>query len=227
MRKILLGLLFAAAAHAAEPGAPGSVAGRVTIAGLAPKLPTLPVTKDPKLCGVNKPDEALVIGVGGGIRNAVVWLADVPAPLNLAKRAVRLELQACRYEPHVAVAMTGSTLEVVDGDSVLHHPKAQVGDEKQWDFAMPIKGYVVPRPLPTPQVIKISCEAHPWMRAWVVVLPTAASAITDEQGNYTLQGVPPGKHKLKLWHERLGEREEDIEVPPGEAVQKDISLTPK
>jgi hypothetical protein len=230
MRLFVLALLFAAAAHAdtaAPAGGPGKVIGRVTIAGLAPKLPTLPVTKDPRICGVNKPDEALVIGVGGGIKNAVVWLADMPAPMNLTKRNVRLEQQACRFEPHVAVALAGASVDVFNDDPVLHHPKATVGDEKQWDFPMPIKGYTVPRPLPKPEVIKVSCESHPWMKAYVVVLSSPASAVTDDTGNFSIEGVPPGKHKLKLWHERLGEREEEIDVPAGDTLQKDISLTPK
>src|SRR5687768_5836731 len=47
---------------AAPSGSAGKVSGKVTIAGLAPKLAPLPVTKDTKICGVNKADEALVIG---------------------------------------------------------------------------------------------------------------------------------------------------------------------
>ena len=228
MRLLVLGLCCASfAARAADAPATGKITGRVIIAGLAPKLPTLPVTKDNKICGVNKPDEALVIGTGGGIRNAVLWLSDVPAPKGGAAEKYRLEAQTCRYEPHVVIARAGATLEVVDGDPVLHHPHAEVGEEKQWSFPMPIKGYAVPRPLPKAEVVRIGCEAHPWMRAWVVVIDSGVTGLSDELGAFTLSGVPPGKHKLKLWHERLGEREEDVEVAAGETLQKDVTLSPK
>jgi hypothetical protein len=224
---VLCAALAAGADPAAAPAATGRVTGRITIAGLAPKLPTLPVTKDTKLCGINKPDEALVIGTGGGIRSAVLWIADLPAPKDAHPKA-RLEMQQCRYEPHVLVVPVGAALDVTNTDALLHHPDAKVGEDKQWDFPMPIKGYSVPRgPLAKADVIKVSCDAHPWMRAWIVVLDSAASAVSDETGSYTISGVPAGKHKLKLWHERLGEREEDIDVPAGETATKDISLTPR
>src|SRR5436853_454979 len=86
-------VLDAAAANAADaPSGAGKVTGKVTIAGLAPKLAPLPVTRDTKICGVNKPDEALVIGTGGGIKNAVLWVAGAPAAKEPPK-AVKLEQQ--------------------------------------------------------------------------------------------------------------------------------------
>ena len=192
MRLLVLGLCCASfAARAADAPATGKITGRVIIAGLAPKLPTLPVTKDNKICGVNKPDEALVIGTGGGIRNAVLWLSDVPAPKGGAAEKYRLEAQTCRYEPHVVIARAGATLEVVDGDPVLHHPHAEVGEEKQWSFPMPIKGYAVPRPLPKAEVVRIGCEAHPWMRAWVVV-PEAFHDDADAHSALPLGESTPG-----------------------------------
>jgi hypothetical protein len=227
-------LLSAAAALAADkppaadkPAATGQVSGKVTIAGLAPKLPPLPVTKDTKICGVNKPDEALVIGTGGGIKNAIIWIANGPAPKDPAQARVKLEQQGCRFEPHVAVVPMGGVLEVINADPVLHHPKAQRGEETVWDFPMPLKGHVVPKRLEKAETLRVSCEAHPWMKAVVQVLDTSAFAITDDQGHFTISGVPVGKQKLKLWHERLGEREETIEVSAGETATRDITLAPR
>ena len=64
-------VLLAAAADPAAPGGvsgaavePGKLAGKVTVAGLAPKLPNIPITRDMKLCGTSKPEEALEVGSG-------------------------------------------------------------------------------------------------------------------------------------------------------------------
>jgi plastocyanin len=209
------------------PAATGKVSGKVIIAGLAPKLPPLPVTKDSKICGVNKADEALVIGTGGGIRNAVVWIAGAPPAKDAARALVKLDQQACRFEPHVAVLPAGGTLEVVNSDPVLHHPRAQVGEQKIWEFPMPLKGHTVARKVDKVQTLRVTCESHPWMRAFVQVLDSAAYAVTDEQGHFSIANAPTGKQKLKLWHERLGEREESIEVAAGETVTRDITLAPR
>src|SRR5437588_11070698 len=102
----------------------GGVSGKVTVAGLAPKLANLPVTKDMKYCGTSKPDESLEVGPGGGVRNVVVWLTDVPAPKKIEKKQ-KLDQQSCVFTPHVAAATVGSTLDVINSDPVLHNARAQ------------------------------------------------------------------------------------------------------
>jgi hypothetical protein len=224
-------LTLAAAARADDaPAAPakvGTIAGKITIAGLAPKLAPLPVVKDNKICGVNKPDEALVIGTGGGIRNAVLWVPDVPPPQDASRSRAALQLSGCRIDPHVVVLPVGATLVITNADPLLHHPKAGEGETTAWSFPMPIRGYAVPRKMIRPEQLRVSCEAHPWEKGAVVVLKSGAVAISDEQGNYSIPNVPAGKHKIKMWHERLGEREEDVEVPAGGTATRDITLSPR
>src|SRR4051812_6085377 len=93
-RMIALAATLALLAQAPQGGATaekGKVSGKVTISGLAPKLATLPVTRDIKSCGTNKPDESLVVGQAGGVKNAVVWIADGPKPPRGFKQKYRLD----------------------------------------------------------------------------------------------------------------------------------------
>src|ERR1700712_1790978 len=88
-----------------------SLSGKVTLTGLAPKLANLPVTRDIKSCGANKPDESLEIGAGNGVRNAVVWCTDIKEPPGERKEKEKLDQQNCQYVPHVVVAPVGTTLD--------------------------------------------------------------------------------------------------------------------
>jgi plastocyanin len=226
----MLGLALSLALLAADtaPAATGRIAGKITLAGLPPKLANQPVTRDIKICGTSKPDESLEVGSGGGVKNAVLWLPEGPPPGNdVAHQTVKLDQQACSYVPHVVAAPVGTTLDVVNSDSALHNVRAMVREGKAFNYAMPIKGHVVPTRLRTIGTMKIVCDVHPWMHAVVHVLPTAAFATTDADGSYAIEGVPPGKYKLKLSHEKLGEREEEIEVKAGQTTQHDVSLTPR
>jgi len=216
-------LLLALALLAADTG---GVSGKVTVAGLAPKLANLPVTRDMKYCGTSKPDESLEVGTGGGVKNVVLWLPGVPAPKKIDKKQ-KLDQQACLFIPHVVAAAVGTTLDVVNSDPVLHNTRAQAGETRAFNYAMPIKGHTVPTRLKKEGFYKVSCDVHPWMHGWILVLPTAAFAISDANGAYSLAGVPPGKHKLKIWHERLGEREDEIEVSAGETLTHDVALNPR
>jgi plastocyanin len=207
--------------------AAGSLTGKVTLTGLAPKLANLPVTKDNKSCGANKPDEALEIGAGNGVKNAVVWVTDIKEPPGDKKEKVKLDQQNCQYVPHVVVTPVGTTLDVVNSDSVLHNVRTTEGTTKLFNYAMPIKGHVVPTRLRKEGIFKVGCDVHPWMRAWMLVLGTKTYAITDEKGEYKLEGLPPGKHKVKIWQERLGEKEQEIEIADDKPAVWDVAYNPR
>ena len=204
----------------------GSLSGRVTLTGLAPKLANLPVTRDMKVCGTSKTDESLEVK-DGGIKNAVVWFTDLTEKKDAKQVKQKLDQQSCVFVPHVLVAPFGSMLDVVNSDKALHNVRAQAGEVKLMNYAMPIPGHVVPTRLKKEGTFKVNCDVHTWMRAWILVLPTQAYAITDENGAYKIEGMPPGKHKVKIWHERLGEKETEIEVAAGQTAKYDVEYTPR
>lgn len=216
---LLLALLLAADA--------GTLSGKVTLNGLAPKLAVLPVTRDMKVCGNNKTDESLVLSKSGGVKDAVVWFPDVKPPADLKPPKEKLDQQQCLFLPHVLALPVGATVDVVNSDKALHNVRAQAGDVKLLNYAMPIPGHVVPTRLKKEGIFKVSCDVHPWMRAWLLVLPTAAYALTDEEGGYKIAGVPPGKHKLKIWHERLGERDAEVTIQAGQTATHDVQYSPR
>jgi hypothetical protein len=67
-----------------------------------------------------------------------------------------------------------------------------------------------------PEIVKVSCDAHPWMTGWIVVTDHPYVAVTDERGAFRLAGVPPGSYTLSLWHETLGEQRQEVTVRAGE-----------
>ncbi len=215
---ILLALLLAQAT--------GALAGKVTLAGLAPKLANLPVTRDMKVCGTSKTDESLEVK-DGAVKNVVVWFTDVPLPKDAQLPKEKLDQQACVFVPHVLVAPLGATVDVVNSDKALHNVRAQAGETKLMNYAMPIPGHVVPTKLKKEGIFKVSCDVHPWMRAWLLVLPTEAYAVTDENGTYRIEGVPPGRHKVKIWHERLGEKDAEVEIGADKTTTYDVKYTPR
>jgi len=205
----------------------GALSGKVSLSGLAPKLANLPVTRDMKLCGPSKTDESLEVSDNGGVKNAVIWFMDVPLPAELKPPREKLDQQQCSFTPHVLAIPVGATVDVTNSDKVLHNVRAQAGEVRLFNYAMPIPGHVVPTRLAKEGTFRLSCDVHPWMRAWLVVLPTAAFAVTGADGTYKVADVPAGRHKVKIWHERLGERDVDVDVQPGQTTVHDVQYTPR
>ena len=203
---------------------PGALAGKVTLSGLAPKLANLPVTRDMKVCGANKPADFR--GVGKlDLLVAVFGWRTTGEVLYLENRTTDWAHPV--FVPHVLVAPVSATVEVVNSDKALHQVRAQAGDFRLMNYAMPIPGHLVPTKLTNEGIFNVNCDVHPWMRAWLLVLPTAAYAVTGPEGTYRVADVPPGKHKVKFWHERLGERDAEIEIQPGRTAVHDLQYNPR
>jgi plastocyanin len=161
------------------------------------------------------------------VKNTLVWFTDVPLPKDFRPAKEKLDQQQCAFVPHVLAAPLGATVDVVNSDKARHNVQAQAGDLRLMNYAMPVPGHVVPTKLAKVGTFKVSCDVHPWMRAWLLVLPTAAYAVTGEDGTYKVADVPPGTHKVKFWHERLGERDAQIEIRSGRTATQDVQYNPR
>ena len=67
-----------------------------------------------------------------------------------------------------------------------------------------------------PEVVKVECDLHSWMHAWIVVTPNSYNALTNGSGAFEISNVPPGKYTLNVWHEVLGNKTQKIKVGEGD-----------
>lgn len=203
----------------------GTIKGKVKLSAKAPKLPPLDITKFKEVCQ-NVPNETLVIGPAQGIRYAVVTLEGITKGQPVEREVVHeMDNVKCRFLPHVVAASVGQFLLFKNNDPILHtaHALFKAG-QPQFNIGL-YPGRVSRKPLLNPGVVKIVCEAHPWMSAYVVVTEHPYHAVTDMYGDYDIRDVPPGVYKLKVWHETLGEQERQVEVKAAGTSQADFSLS--
>ena len=201
-----------------------AVRGRVQLEGPIPQQEW--VTIEPKTgvhstegCGsMQKISQKLQIDPSGGIKNAVVWV-EFPSETTPgeSKGSAFLDQRECVFVPHVLALQSGGELVIRNSDSVIHNIRIfrkgrpdmlmhrwqkKDASDVRWRFQEP-----------GPYVVR--CGVHPWMYAWILVLPNSPHAVTDDQGQFSLEGVPPGQYSLHVWHETLGEREVPVEVKRG------------
>jgi plastocyanin len=73
------------------------------------------------------------------------------------------------------------------------------------------------RPIPSqvfdvPGLVTLRCEIHEHMRAVILVLDTPHFVVTDADGRYRLEGLPPGRYTLKAWLSSKTTLEHPVEV---------------
>jgi plastocyanin len=223
-------VLFSSASAAYEEIAinnGATIQGTVKLEGKLPKLPPLQITKSKEICR-NVPNETLIVGAGQGIRHAVVTLEGITKGAAVEKEAVHeLDNLGCRFVPHVLASSVGQFVVFKNSDPILHTAHALfTGGQPQFNVGL-YPGKVSRKPLVTPGVVKIICEVHSWMSAYIVITDHPYHSVTDVYGEYLISDIPAGSYRLKVWHETLGTEEKPVEVKAGGSQNVDFLLNPK
>jgi hypothetical protein len=180
----------------------GRLTGTVKFSGTPPVLEPLPVNKNRDVCGDRKPSEALVVGSDHGVRGSVVLIEGVTKGKKNSGE-VLLDNHKCLFVSHVTGAMTGTHARVRNSDPILHNTHGFQGKPTVFNLALPNKDQMVDitKRLTKPGVVKVLCDAHPHMFAWMIVHDSPYVTVTDEHGAFRIDNVPPGTYKVTMWHE--------------------------
>lgn len=201
------------------------VKGRVIFEGTPPAVETVEVKSDIPTCGTVKEVRKLVLGANQGVANAVVKIVGVGAGKPAPTKGT-LDQVNCEFVPHVQVLPVGSTLNLTSSDAILHNAHGFYEDgSTAFNIAVPIPGVNVSQKLDQAGVIKLRCDAgHTWMSAYVVVTEEPFYALTDREGNFSIEGVPPGSYEIEVWHEWAGKVRQPIAVKEGGSETQVITL---
>jgi plastocyanin len=190
----------------------GTIKGNVRYAGTPVEKKKLSVTIDQYLCGKEKEAGDLVLSPTNGISNAVVSLQGVPATKTPANDVrVKMDQRQCVFLPRVVVVPAGGTVEFLNSDRLLHNVKSGGKENPPFNRAQP-HARSIAIAFRSPEVLRVDCDLHSWMRGWVVVAEHPYYAVTGEEGEFTLDNVPPGKYTLQVWQEVLGVVSQQVTV---------------
>ncbi len=212
----------------------GNIRGVVTFEGTPPPQGTIAVTKDNDIFGDTVPDETLMVSVGGGIKNAVIFIDVIKEGKPIPDTVAVIGNKGALFTPHVQVFARQEWL-LRNEDPVLHniHPYLGVkgaGGLSLYNVALsPGEGGAakeITRPLRRgPGLHNIRCDSHKWMVAWAWVLEHPYGIVTGEDGSFVIDDIPPGTYKLKVWHETLGEQDAEITITAGGTTEVDFELS--
>jgi hypothetical protein len=237
-------LLASAAAFAAAFAAPlpaatyqseavangGKISGVVKLAGTAPSVPPIKTTKNQDYCGATLANPLYVVGKGGGLANVEVFIKDISRGKAKPTEPIILVNEHCMFHPRVQGACVGQQVKISSADPILHNTHPQIADTNAtlYNLALPFKGFSVVKPLATQAgVLRIKCDVHEWMRAWILEFDHPYFATTDADGKFEIGDVPPGTYTVVAWHEVMGEKTGNATVSPGKAAASDFQFTPK
>lgn len=210
----------------------GSITGTIHFTGKLPARVKIDMSMDPA-CSMLAPenDSEQYIVANGHLANVYLYIkSGAPAskaPANTT--AVVLDQKGCRYTPHVIALQQGGSVEFRNSDPTMHniHTTPATG-EASIDVSQGPMGTAQTRQFQQPEtMLPVRCNNHPWMNAFINVSPTPFFAVSAADGTFTITGLPPGNYTLAAVHEKLGEQDIQITVPPNATAKADFTYAIK
>ncbi len=205
--------------HQISVATPGRIAGTVEFDGAFPADTLIQLTSNQTGCGQSVTDHR-VERSGNRVAGVAVWLTDIREGKSLPiERRFELENEDCVMIPRVQTVTMGGTLNVINANVAMHSNRIVDVATGELQALAPFNdnGQVVPfdRLLTKPAELEVTCELHPWMKAYVLVLDHPYFAMTDKAGDFSIDGVPAGTYNLRAWHPVLGLVDQTVTVGGG------------
>lgn len=219
-------------------GAPGVLAGRITVKGdfspLAPLVAKGTSAKDAEFCAADMdiPNEKLIVN-DGGVANVVLFMDKAPKAfrkLRMPEKHVVFDQKNCTFYPHVLLVRTGQPVHVWNSDGAAHnthtYPKKNTGSSSTVKPGDQTDGNQLVYKKAESEPLAVGCDFHAWMKAYHFPVDHPFAVVTSADGKFEIKDIPAGKYRFKVWHEgKFLSRRENVEISPGGTATLNLSYT--
>ncbi|GMR24340.1 MAG: hypothetical protein BMS9Abin37_2871 [Acidobacteriota bacterium] len=155
--------------------------------------------------------------------DAVVYIEKIDGKTFPAPERVVMDQNAKVFAPKILPVLVGTTVEFLNSDPFAHNVFTPDACADKFDLGSWPQGEKGPYTFEKACVAVILCNVHPEMIAYVVAVETPYFAVSDAEGNFTIENVPDGSYTVSVWHERLKKQSQEVTVSGATSV--DFKLT--
>ena len=201
-----------------DPATAGSIKGAIRYSGKKPAPKLIDMSEDPACVEAHHGkayDESLIVSPKGALGNAFIYVKSGLEGKNfeVPKTPVTIDQSGCWFRPRVLGIQTNQTLQVVNSDPVTHniHPMAEIN--REWNHSQGPGDAPLSRRFIKPEVmIRVKCNIHSWMHAFIGVVDNPYYAVSKDDGTFEIKDLPSGTYTLAVWQENLGTQEQQVTV---------------
>ncbi|MBI3183436.1 MAG: carboxypeptidase regulatory-like domain-containing protein [Myxococcales bacterium] len=207
--------------------AAGSIGGTVSFTGAPPKVEKLNRKSDPVCAKVEMDDPTITLSKDGkALANVLVRITKGAPDGKAPAEAAVINQKDCMYDPRVQGAVEGQKVQIKNSDGTLHNVHAYAGQKTLFNQAQPPKAKDIEKDLKG-DVIRLKCDVHPWMTAYVLLSKHQFFATTGADGKFEIKDVPAGTYTVEAWHEKLGSQTAEVKVEDGKAADPKLAFGDK
>ncbi|MDH4079398.1 MAG: hypothetical protein OEU68_06235 [Nitrospira sp.] len=235
----------------------GTISGKITFQGAAPSPKLFPVNKDPEVCGAERTVNEVVVRNGllqgavvilEGVKAGKPFIAsgyrgEPPGEGEFrygGGEDISLEIltKGCNFGPFTGVLTLDQPVRFLNQDPIKHilHSVSSRDDkglilrtihnrELRPDTSAEQTFYS--SKLKRDRVVGIHCNRHDFMQSWLYVVTSPYYSLSDQEGTFTIDQVPPGQYELLAWHPALGLKRHEVQVTEGGEIEASFEFVGK
>ncbi|HMG99793.1 MAG TPA: carboxypeptidase regulatory-like domain-containing protein [Terriglobales bacterium] len=234
---LLVSLAVLYSARNLSAASEGKITGTIKLDGTPPHQRPIDMSKEPYCQKLHAAQpvttEGVVVGSNGGLQNVVVYLSEGlsgAVASQVPEEKPKFDQKGCQYIPHVLAVDVNQHFLVTNSDPNSHniHPLPKPGGpNNQWNKSQPPGSPPFDVTWQAEEVaIPVKCNIHPWMHGYMAVVK-GPYGVSDGNGSYTVENVPPGNYTLTAWQETYGTQAQKIAVGAGKPATADFTFKAK
>lgn len=216
-----------------DPLTAGSISGTIRYMGKIPARKAIDMSEDPACVEAHHGkawEQSLVVSSNRSIANAFIYVKTglEGKRFETPSTPAVIDQKGCWFTPRILGIQTNQVLQVKNSDPVTHniHPMAQIN--REWNYSQGAGDAPLGRKFTKPEVmIRVKCNIHSWMHAFIGVVDNPYFAVSKEDGSYTLPNLPPGTYTIEVWQEILGTQERQVTVAPHSNTEVNLTFKGK
>ena len=156
---------------------------------------------------------------------AVIYLEDRDHRLEPARATppAIIDQKGEVFMPHILAVQSGTRVAFPNSD-VIYHNVFSFSRVKRFDLGRYPKGQSRTVIFDRVSLVRVFCEIHSHMSAFVMVLPHPYFDITDGSGTYRISKIPPGRYHVVVWNDQFRSARREVVLKSGENTKLDFVL---
>lgn len=149
-------------------------------------------------------------------------MVDGPA-LGQAPPAPVVTSKDKRFTPRVIAVRKGAQVAFPNVDPIFHNAFSRTPGS-EFDLGLYRRGASRSVRLNNPGLVRVYCNIHPEMAAYVMVVERGPFAVAGSDGQFRVLGIAAGPRTVRFWSERGGQQEQTVVFRAGGEQRLDVVL---
>jgi len=195
----------------------GTIRGRVDLRRLPP-----PAEPRPNVADLGA--ATLTLDVSDRLKS-VVYLESAPrgAFETVETTHAIMDQRGERFVPHVLAITTGTIVDFPNSDQIYHNVFS-LSKTRPFDLGRYAAGRSKPVRFDKPGIVRVFCDIHSHMNAFILVFSHPFFSLTDADGRYRIDNVPPGTYSVVAWNEGRASEPRSVTVTESGVEEEDFTL---